>query len=264
VAPTSPSIWVTDHAPRLYDPLPEVFAERYTGVDGEVSLPAASRQCGKVLLAGRDSPDVRWPIPCAPTPIPEACRSAGSLCYANRASDGYAFSRAPRQPGFGFVPDGEPDLLWRGPEDFDWLPLRIAWSRMSSVLPRGHTSPIRGTSGIGRIVAFQNSQDFVAFITMPQLRIQEPRVHLEPSGSGDELWWLDLDRKVTVAHQPLRDVGWVDVPSPSWPKPLSPHAHKLPSVFSPTLKPLPAAIAFHVEVPMCTGAWRSLVVPSPS
>jgi hypothetical protein len=86
---------------------------------------------------------------------------------------------------------------------------------MSSVLPLGSTSPIRGTTGIGQIFAFQNSRDFVAFITMPELRIQEPRVHLAPFGSGDELWWLDLDRKVTAAQQPLRADGWVDVPSSS-------------------------------------------------
>ena len=137
------------------------------------------------------------------------------LCYANRVDTGYVFDIAPRQPGFGFVAEGEPDLLWSGPRDFDWLPVRIDWSRMSSVLPLGYTSPIRGTTGIGRIVAFQNSRDFVAFITMPELRIQEPRVHLTPAGSGDELWWLDLDRKVTAAQQPLHADGWVDVPSPS-------------------------------------------------
>jgi hypothetical protein len=215
LAPTSASIWVSDHLPRLYNPVPEVFSERYTGVDGAVPLPVSSHECGKVLLSGLAHETVRWPIPCRPAPIPEKCRESGVLCYANRAQDGYVFDIAPRQPGFGFIPEGAPDLLWRGPSDFDWLPVRIAWWQMSSVLPLGNTSPIRGTTGIGRIFAFQNPRDFVAFITMPELRIEEPRMHLEPSGSGDELWWLDLDRKVTTAHQPLRDVSWVDVPSPS-------------------------------------------------
>jgi hypothetical protein len=215
LAPTSASIWVSDHLPRLYDPVPEVFSERYTGVDGAVPLPVSSHECGKVLLSGLGHETVRWPIPCRPALIPAMCRESGVLCYANRADDGYVFDIAPRQPGFGFVPDGAPDLLWRGPADFDWLPVRIAWLRMSSVLPLGSTSPIRGTTGIGQIFAFQNSRDFVAFITMPELRIQEPRVHLAPFGSGDELWWLDLDRKVTAAQQPLRADGWVDVPSSS-------------------------------------------------
>lgn len=215
VAPTSASIWLSDHAPRAYDPLPEVFAERYTGHDGQVWLPVASPECGKVLLSGLDRADVRWPIPCAPTPIPAACRHTRQLCYANRASGGYVFDRAPRQPRFDFIPEGAPELLWSGPADFDWLPVKIAWSRMSSVLPLGHTSPIRGARGISRIVAFQNSQDLVAFVTLAQPSFESPQVQLAPSGIGDQFWWLDPDRKVTASQQPLRAASWIDVPSPS-------------------------------------------------
>jgi hypothetical protein len=213
LAPTSASIWVSDHLPRLYDPVPEVFSERYTGLDGAVPLPVSSHECGKVLLSGRRSASVRWPIPCAPAPIPEACRAPGVLCYANRTNAGYVFDVAPRQPGFGFVAEGEPELLWSGPRDFDWLPVRIAWPRMSSVLPLGSTSPIRESADVSRIVAFQNQRDFVAFVTASHLG--QPRVRLAPAGSGDELWWLDLDRKITAAQQPLLADSWVDVPSPS-------------------------------------------------
>ena len=214
LAPTSASIWVSDHLPRLYDPLPEVFSERYTGVDGAVPLPVSSHECGKVLLSGLRRTSVRWPIPCMPAPIPEACQMPGVLCYANRADSGYVFDIAPRQQGFGFVAEGEPELLWSGPRDFDWLPVRIAWSRMSSVLPLGSTSPIRESTYVNRIVAFQNQRDFVAFITTSQPWLGQPRLRLAPSGSSDELWWLDLDRKVTAAQQPLHAVSWVDVPSP--------------------------------------------------
>jgi hypothetical protein len=85
---------------------------------------------------------------------------------------------------------------------------------MSSVLPLGSTSPIRESTYVNRIVAFQNQRDFVAFITTSQPWLGQPRLRLAPSGSSDELWWLDLDRKVTAAQQPLHAVSWVDVPSP--------------------------------------------------
>jgi len=215
LAPTSASLWLSDHLPRAYDPLPEVFAERYTGHDGQVPLPVASPECGKVLLSGRDRANVRWPIPCAPAPIPAECRPSRQLCYANRAGGSYVFDRAPRQPGFDFIPEGAPELLWSGPGDFDWLPVKIGWSRMSSVLPLGHTSPIRAARGISRIVAFQNSRDLVAFVTLAKPSFESPQVQLAPSGIGDQFWWLDLDRKVTASQQPLRAATWVDVPSPS-------------------------------------------------
>ena len=215
LAPTSASIWVSDHLPRLYDPVPEVFSERYTGVDGAVPLPVSSHECGKVLLSGLRRASVRWPIPCRPAPIPEACRAPGMLCYANRVDAGYVFDIAPRQPGFGFVAEGEPELLWSGPRDFDWLPVRIAWPRMSSVLPLGSTSPIRESAHVTRIVAFQGQRDFVAFIFTSRPWVGQPRLRLAPSGRGDQLWWLDLDRKVLAAQQPLLEGSWVEMPSPS-------------------------------------------------
>ena len=76
------------------------FSERYTGVDGAVPLPVSSHECGKVLLSGLRRASVRWPIPCMPAPIPEACRAPGVLCYANRVNAGYVFDIAPQQPGF--------------------------------------------------------------------------------------------------------------------------------------------------------------------
>ena len=102
--------------------MPEVFSERYTGVDGAVPLPVSSHECGRGTAVGTLA--MR---PCAgqspaDPPDPAMRRESGVLCYANRADDGYVFDIAPRQPGFGFVPDGAPDLLWRGPADFDWLP----------------------------------------------------------------------------------------------------------------------------------------------
>lgn len=212
LAPTSGSIWIADHLPRLYDPLPEVFAERYSGIDGDAPLPVASHACGKVLLSGVGGREARWPIPCLPAAIPEACRTPGVLCFANRSSDGYVFDVAPRQPGFTGIPEGDPTLLWRGPADFDWLPVRIGWSRLSYVLPLGHTSPIRAVESIRRIVAFQNPRDFVAIVEPLPGTEEEPRVRLEPSGTRDEIWWLDPDRKVTRARQPLPGARWVDVP----------------------------------------------------
>ena len=139
----------------------------------------------------------------------------GVLCYANRVDAGYVFDIAPRQPGFGFVAEGEPDLLWSGPRDFDWLPVRIAWLRMSSVLPLGYTSPIRETADIGRIVAFQNPRDFVAFITMPRSSWLGSRgcALRRPGAATNCGGWISTESH-GGAPAVTRD-RWVDVPSPS-------------------------------------------------
>ncbi len=66
---------------------PEIFAERLRHRDGVNTL-ASTPNCAKALLE-----DGVWPDPCEPVgELPVECRTQGTLCYANRRTDGsYAF-----------------------------------------------------------------------------------------------------------------------------------------------------------------------------
>jgi hypothetical protein len=81
--------------PGLDNPLPEVFAERTSGRDGDSPVPATDARCGKVLTVGTGS-EALFPFPCEPAPAPPACTAAGALCYVNAE----AFTPAPPQRGF--------------------------------------------------------------------------------------------------------------------------------------------------------------------
>jgi len=85
--------------PALDNPLPEVFAERVTGVDGAPPVPAATQGCRKILIRG-DGTDAWWPFPCEPAAAPPACVRINALCYVNNG----VFSPAPTQPRFTFDP----------------------------------------------------------------------------------------------------------------------------------------------------------------
>ena len=94
--------WLWARWPAMSNPLPEVFVERVSGVDGQHTLPVATAGCEKILLAGDERGGTVWPLPCRPEPLPAACRESAALCYANRTPSGYAFTRAPRQAGFTY------------------------------------------------------------------------------------------------------------------------------------------------------------------
>jgi hypothetical protein len=85
--------------PALDNPVAEIFAERVSGREPSPSPPIATRDCSKVLLAGRGGQPV-WPERCQPTPAPTFCLESGALCYANRTEAGYSFSRAPSGPAW--------------------------------------------------------------------------------------------------------------------------------------------------------------------
>jgi hypothetical protein len=91
--------------PWLDNPLPEVFAERVSGVDGVPPVPIAVTGCSKALIRG-DGAETWWPFPCNPRQAPAECVAAGALCYAN----GARFMVAPNQPAFRFDPS--PDVSW--------------------------------------------------------------------------------------------------------------------------------------------------------
>ena len=89
--PTRLAAFVWTRAPALDNPLPEVFVERLTHVDGQPPVPVATAQCEKALIAGTGT-DARWPKECSPMPVPQDCARAGALCYAN----GSAIAGAPQ------------------------------------------------------------------------------------------------------------------------------------------------------------------------
>ena len=104
--PTRVAEWLWTAHPTWTDPAPEIFVERLTGNE-DSRLPAFTRLCEKVLIIGRGDgkPDSSWPLACPPVVIPEACRPAGTLCFANRTGEGrYVFR--PKPPMIGFHFDG--------------------------------------------------------------------------------------------------------------------------------------------------------------
>jgi hypothetical protein len=76
-------VWT--HWPALDNPVPEVFAERISGIDGTPPGPLATAHCEKALLIG-DGQEVKWPRGCTAAAVPSACAVAGALCYWNSGS----------------------------------------------------------------------------------------------------------------------------------------------------------------------------------
>lgn len=85
--------------PGLDNPLPEVFAERVSQINGLPPVPVATRLCEKVLIRG-DGVAAWWPFPCEPQAAPPRCVASGALCYCNRGD----FVAAPAQGWFAFDP----------------------------------------------------------------------------------------------------------------------------------------------------------------
>ena len=63
--------------PSLSDPLPEIFAERLEGRDGNWWVPVATRGCEKILLMSRPDVPGTWPLRCPPVSVPPRCAEAG-------------------------------------------------------------------------------------------------------------------------------------------------------------------------------------------
>jgi hypothetical protein len=206
--------WLTERWPAAYDPLPEVFAERYGATDGTAVLPLASTGCGKVLLAGDGRGAIAWPIPCLPATAPGACTREGALCYASRrAGGGYSFSVPPRQPGFGY--QLVRDLTWRDARELAWMPVQPQWDRLERVPAFGRGSLVRGGRDLKRVRAFQFGRELLAFVEVrpggsPVLELsgeaasdvwvmtrRSRRVHREPTGGRDA--FIALPRRAREA-----------------------------------------------------------------
>jgi hypothetical protein len=94
--PTQLARLVWTLAPTLDNPLPEVFTERVTHIDGIGARPVATDGCTKALVIARAGEEIKWPEGCVPRAIPPECEVPGTLCYAS----GGEFDVAPKQPGF--------------------------------------------------------------------------------------------------------------------------------------------------------------------
>ena len=106
--PTWLATWLWTTHPGWNNPLPEVFSETQLHVEG-TTVPVATDQCEKVLLASGAPDGAVWPVPCYPAPIPALCRGPEAVCYANRLGNEYAFVRA---PGREDPPLHAPDAAW--------------------------------------------------------------------------------------------------------------------------------------------------------
>lgn len=155
----SATLWT--RLPALNNPLPEVFAETISHVDGKVALPAALQGCEKALLLGSVRRGI-WPIPCYPsTTVPPECASAGSLCYANRQEQDYRYAKVRRSPGLYFEPDPggawspevEP-LIRRLYDDAQWWTLRPGDAFESA-------RAVRLVAGVGQFWHFQSDRAVV-------------------------------------------------------------------------------------------------------
>jgi hypothetical protein len=84
--PTPLAAYLWEEHPGVYNPIAEVFYERVSGLDRSVVLPIATANCAKVLVI-----EGAWPAQCPEHEAPGFCSEPGSMCYANRSSDGYRF-----------------------------------------------------------------------------------------------------------------------------------------------------------------------------
>ncbi|MGE0462382.1 MAG: hypothetical protein AB7Q16_13520 [Vicinamibacterales bacterium] len=205
------AVSLLDRAPSAYDPLPEVFAERFGQFDGPARLPVATAGCGKVLLVGDGMPRPLWPFPCEPHDAPTACSTAGTLCYANRRGDGsYAFAAPPRQPAFTVAATLD-YFVWRARGDLERFPAPVDWSGMAEIPPTSDRSLIRDTNHVRRIRAFQAPGQLIAFVE--PLDASAPRVLLRTNAAA-RAWWVRRDDYAVEAVQDVNGETWVTAPSP--------------------------------------------------
>src|SRR5207244_1683517 len=97
-----------------------------------------------------------------------------------------------------------------------------------------------------------------------------PPQHLTPPALvSAQVWKSPAEIAATPLGSPETATGawrWIVVPSPSWPEPLSPQHLTPPALVSAQVWPPPAEIAATplASPEAATGAWRWIVVPSPS
>jgi hypothetical protein len=123
--------WLWTNAPWLDRPLPEVFVERLRPGTTERRLPVATADCGKILLMGQGADAPIWPVPCVPVPVPAACQTRGTFCYADRRGDSYTFSVVPTPSRANYRFDD--DAVWTREESGTMQALleRLRWRELA-------------------------------------------------------------------------------------------------------------------------------------
>jgi hypothetical protein len=196
-----------DRFPWLFNPLPEVFAERTGGADGVVALPAANRSCSKVLLIGDGNRVTGWPIPCRPVVPPAWCTRAGARCYANEWRGSRWFLSAPWQqnlPVVRRIPD-----VWQGVADMAWLPVAVNWDMLVEIEPVSSESPIAAATGIGHLRVLRGPGEMLAFVA--PLPDSAGRLTVRPF-APTTVWLLDpVARSVLFTFESSQPV---DLPTP--------------------------------------------------
>ncbi len=153
--------WIWHDAPGLDNPPLEIFAERVSQTEPPL-VPVATRGCTKVLVS-----EGRWPVPCAPWPLPPECRQEGQHCYANVAREGYAFVPVAMRHGFGFRPN--PRTWPTG--DAAAATIRAGLDRAArcgaQVVAAGERSVIVATDHVAWTLALQCSSEFLLYVAGP-------------------------------------------------------------------------------------------------
>ncbi|HNV02079.1 MAG TPA: hypothetical protein PLE61_01970 [Vicinamibacterales bacterium] len=161
-SPTRLASFLWSRHPSLYDPLPEVFAERLRGLD-ENWLPVATPGCEKVLLPGRGGRDSVWPMPCAPVPVPARCQAPGALCYANRTRTGYAFAAARVSAPQAFRLDRGAAWPPSAEAAAAGILASLAWWEMRIAPPGSAGAIVAGARLAGRVFAWQAEDRLFVF-----------------------------------------------------------------------------------------------------
>lgn len=174
----SPSLlasWTWTHIPGADNPVPEVFAERVSGLDGTAPIPTASANCEKVLTRG-DGHDLWWPFPCLPgstAAAPHACLTDGHLCYVNvgRIVD------APRQSQFTFDASASP--AWRSQDRERYAPLLNRLGTDAHLGRVGGSGRIQGRDRVSFVYIVEGRHGLAAWLRPssdgtgePQLRVR--------------------------------------------------------------------------------------------
>ena len=143
--------WLWTRQPGLDRPLPEVFAERAWGYPPLGAVPASTPACETALVRGDDTAIGRWPLSCVPAEKPKWCRAPGSLCYAARRPDGYAFARAPAQPGY--LDRGSSRWYWGGTPAAGLAAdmRRLPWKDYGLVAPEDEGVFLAERRGVGKV-----------------------------------------------------------------------------------------------------------------
>jgi hypothetical protein len=209
----APASWLLEHAPAAYNPLPEIFAERYGQRDGVSILPVATDDCSKVLLRGDGDERVLWPFPCRPHQAPPHCAVPGALCYANRRSDGsYTFVAPPRQSSF-VVSSAAAELSWRDVDRWSAAPETIDWRSLRSIPPMSGRSWVRDAEDVKRIRAYQSQWQLLAVVE--PLSPDRPGRILLRSAAPFRFWWLNPANLGLVKEEWSGGEGWFVAPAPA-------------------------------------------------